>query len=153
MELFVLRHGQAEAMADRDRDRRLTTRGREEVKLSMESNLSQLSGVQKLLVSPYVRAQQTAAIAAGYLPRAELETSELLTPDGDTGQLCRLLDNGNSRSVMLVSHQPLVGTLVNWLCGLPPGRYTMGTASLACIDTELLVADLGELRWLRHPGE
>lgn len=153
MELFVLRHGQAEAMAPRDQDRSLTTRGREEVRLSMESNQEQLSGVEKLLVSPYIRAQQTAEIATKYLHRVEIETTELLTPDGDISLLCGLLEAHTHKSVMLVSHQPLVGTLVNWLCGLEPGRYTMSTATLACIDTELLVADLGELRWLYHPGE
>ena len=153
MELFVLRHGQAEAMAPRDQDRELTAHGREEVRLSIERNLTQLLDVEKLWVSPYVRAQQTAAIAAECLPRAELETTELLTPEAELSQLCRLLENSADQSVMLVSHQPLVGTLVNWLCGLAPGRYNMSTATLACIDAELLLADLGELRWLRHPGE
>ena len=153
MELFILRHGQAAFQAARDQDRQLTPRGQEEVHLSVSAALAELRGVQKILVSPYVRAQQTAALAAEYLPDISRETEVLLTPEAKLAQLCQMLHKRKESSLLLVSHQPLVGQLVNWLCGLAPGRYSMGTAALACIDTELLEAQLGDLRWLRHPGE
>lgn len=155
MELFVLRHGQAEPMARRDQDRQLTPFGRQQVSNIINANRSSLESLGHMLVSPYIRAQQTADIVAdtlaAHLPHLNTQTTDLLTPEGNIAALCQLLEPYADQSVLLVSHQPLVGTFVNWLCGLAPGRYNMGTATLACIDTELLVADLGELRWLCHP--
>ena len=155
MELFVLRHGQAETMARRDQDRQLTPLGRRQVSNIVNANRSSLESLGHMLVSPYIRAQQTADIVADtlalQLPNLETQTTELLTPEGNIDALCRLLEPYSEQSVLLVSHQPLVGTFVNWLCCLVPGRYNMGTATLACIDTELLVSDFGQLRWLCHP--
>ncbi len=151
MEVFVLRHGEAAPSRGRDRDRELTPRGREQVAANIQLSLADLDRVQALWVSPYIRAQQTAVIAHQYFPKASLRTTELLEPGADICRLCQSLEAAEESSVMLVSHQPLVGTLVNWLCGFPGGHHNMSTASLACIDAEILASDLGELRWLRHP--
>ena len=86
MEIFVLRHGEAEPRAKRDHQRCLTERGQSEVLTTLKRGLGELQGVQKILVSPYTRAQQTADIAADLLPGIMLMTTDELLPGGDPAQ-------------------------------------------------------------------
>ena len=60
MKLWLLRHGQAQAEARSDAQRELTPYGREEVLQSLE-HLRGCS-LDAIFVSPYIRAQQTAAL-------------------------------------------------------------------------------------------
>ena len=155
MEIFLLRHGNAEPIAARDRDRNLTALGREEITRVMNASTEIGQSVQKLWVSPYVRAQQSASVALSYLPHIQAEdliTLQALTPDSNPQEVVDLLYEFNQTSVMIVSHQPLIGILLDKLCGFEPGQYRMGTGSLAAIDMHGVVANgLGALRWLKHP--
>jgi phosphohistidine phosphatase len=157
MDVFVLRHGEAVREASHDRERCLTSRGREDLQSVLSSCRTELSSVRHLLVSPYVRAQQTAEIAIEYLDPAVIsKTSEFLIPEANPIHLLDYLQQAQQRdelqSVLLVSHQPLVGVLVDRLCGFDVGRYRMGTSALAFIQAEIAAASLGHLRWLRQPG-
>lgn len=152
MEIFVLRHGEAEPHANRDHQRRLTERGQAEVLTTLKRALTELQGVQKILVSPYTRAQQTADIAADLLPGRMLMTTEELVPGGDPVKLAGLIEQLKLERVLLVGHQPLAGIFVDWLCDLEPGRYRMGTSALAMIETQWVAEGLGTLRWLKQPG-
>ena len=60
MKLWVLRHGEAEPRAKTDAERRLTAHGREQVLHSAAYLIGQ--PLQAIVASPYVRAQQTAAL-------------------------------------------------------------------------------------------
>ncbi len=110
--------------------------------------------IAQIWVSPLVRAQQTAAIAAEYFPGISIQTTALLVPEANPQALLDWLDQLNAQqpdqSVLLVSHQPLVGVPVNILCGKPDDYYPMGTSSLAAIRAEVLAADMGDLLWLDH---
>ncbi len=156
MDLFILRHGEAVREASHDRERCLTGHGREELHGVLSSCRAELSGVRHLLVSPYMRAQQTAEIATEYLdPAVVTRTSELLVPEANPTELLDYLQQiqqrGELQSVLLVSHQPLVGVLLDKLCGFDVGRYRMGTSALAFIQAHIVAAGLGDLRWLRQP--
>lgn len=149
MELFILRHGHAEAYAPRDRDRELSTQGRQELQHVLEQSQTELQSAARILVSPYVRAQQTADVVAEYLPDIPRETLIHLTPDSDPTQLIDVLNTYCLKSILIVSHQPLVGDLLNSLCGFEAGRHPMDTAALAALDMEVLACNCAELRWLR----
>ena len=93
MNLWVLRHGEAEPRATRDAERRLTAHGREQVLHSA----AHLAGkpLQAIIASPYVRAQQTAALVHEALGLSEpVSTVPWLTPESDVqhaiGQIERL---------------------------------------------------------------
>ena len=63
MKVFIMRHGEAEVVASSDEARHLTEYGRKQSIsqgqwLKTHLNLTALS-VQKVIVSPYVRAQET----------------------------------------------------------------------------------------------
>src|ERR1700679_3637531 len=85
MEIYLLRHGIAEAQAPtgKDADRRLTDGGRRKLRTVLAS--AQAAGVSPsiVLTSPYRRALETAEIAArelGY--QGKLVRTDALIPDG-----------------------------------------------------------------------
>ena len=148
MELLVLRHGEAEPYRADDFTRELVAAGRAEVRAQLERQKARV-GQPKVLVSPYIRARQTAAIAVEVLGLGEPEICEYLTPESDPRALVDYLYAREDKSLMLVSHQPLVSHLLDVLCG-PADAHGMDTASLACVDCPVMAADMGQLRWLSH---
>lgn len=142
MKLWVLRHGEAEPRANSDAERRLTVHGREQVLHSAARLLGE--PLQAIIASPYVRAQQTAALVQGALGFVEpVRTVSWLTPDNDPRQVIAELDRLGLEHVLLVSHQPLVGALVGLLeqghCQAPSA---MSTATLAELEGDWPLAGL-----------
>ncbi|NES08624.1 phosphohistidine phosphatase SixA [Pseudomonas laurentiana] len=151
MKLWVLRHGEAEARATSDAERRLTEHGREQVLRSAAQLLGQ--PLQAVLASPYVRAQQTAMLVCDALSFDKpLITVPWLTPESGADQVIAELDKLGLEHVLLVSHQPLVGTLVGMLeQGHRREPQPMGTATLAELEGDWPLAGLMTLRSLSHP--
>lgn len=150
MKVWVLRHGEAEAHAARDDQRQLTDHGRKQVLKSAGHLLGQ--PLDAILASPYVRAQQTAALVHQALAFAEpVLTVPWLTPEMHPTEVVDKLDALGLEHVLLVSHQPLVGALVGWLeHGSLQDRVPMGTATLAELDGDAPLAGLMTLRALHH---
>lgn len=152
MNLFILRHGQAEAQRTTDEARELTDKGRSDTARVVGARLVDLQVITRIWASPLVRAQQTAAIAANYFPALAIQTSRLIVPEASPTAAIEWLQsiNQSNPSILLVSHQPFVGELVNLLCGKAPDYYPMGTSSLAAIQIPVVAANMGELLWLDH---
>ncbi|MEE1866609.1 MULTISPECIES: phosphohistidine phosphatase SixA [Pseudomonas] len=149
MKLWVLRHGEAEPRANSDAQRRLTAHGREQVLRSAATLLGQ--ELQVILASPYVRAQQTAALvheALGFIK--PVQTVPWLTPDSDPQEVISELEKLDLQQVLLVSHQPLVSCLVGMLEQGHRQGPPMSTASLAALEGEWPLAGLMTLRSLTH---
>lgn len=155
MDLFLLRHGSAHPDAPKDSERALNAPGREEVARIMAANQAYLRGVSHVLVSPYRRAQQTCEIALNYLDanaRERCEIVDFLTPCGNPQNLLDELLQRAYPSVLCVSHQPLLGTVLDEACGFDPGQYRLATGALAHIHfADLVAKGLGSLLWLRQP--
>lgn len=151
MKVFLLRHGEAEDYRDSDAGRNLTARGIVETEAILSRKAEELKGVHSIWASPYVRAQQTAELVKKHLPELPIHTTELLVPDASPQRLAKALELSETDSLVLVTHQPLVGTFLDWLAGLEAGRYRLGTSALASIDAEFISADCGELNWVIQP--
>lgn len=153
MKLWVLRHGEAEPHARSDAERNLTAHGRAEVLRSAAHLIGQ--PVSAIIASPYVRAQQTAQLvreALGFEP--EIRTVGWLTPDSNPVEVVNNLDAPGN--VLLVSHQPLVGSLIGLLQhGHLRNPQAMGTASLVELEADseagVPLAGLMTLKSARHP--
>lgn len=150
MELFILRHGEAEPRVTTDEVRQLTDKGRADVARMIKSSLEDLGKLTHIWVSPLMRAQQTADIAASLIGDMEPYTTELLSPEADPQLLFNQLQLSECEGLLLVSHQPLVSKILDALCGTERGYHDMATSSLACVDIDIMAADMGKLRWLRH---
>lgn len=152
MNLFILRHGQAESQRTTDEVRKLTDKGCADTERVISGRVADLQIINQVWASPLVRAQQTAAIATSYFSALTIQTTDLIVPEASPVVAMDWLQSINqpNLSILLVSHQPLVGELVNRLCGKPTGYYPMGTSSLAAIKIPLIAPGMGELLWLDH---
>ena len=149
MQLFVLRHGNAELFAASDSERELTPKGVSETR-SILSACGSLERVTKIIASPYVRAQQTAKLVSNQLD-LPVETSELLVPEARIETVVAWLEGLEGEVPLLVSHQPFVGRFVDWLADLDPGRYVMGTSALAELNVDVLARGCADLVSLKQP--
>ena len=150
MHFFVLRHGEASYSAATDSQRPLTERGRAETLAILTAERAALAGVTSIYASPYLRAQQTAAIAAELLSLPVI-TAPTITPEDSVQSLAALAQSLAGETPLFVSHQPLVGRFINWLVDLPSGQQVMGTSALAALQADVIAAGCGELLWLRQP--
>lgn len=151
MRLWLLRHGDAEPMAISDAQRNLTALGRRQVQSAAEHLRGQ--PLQAVLVSPYVRAQQSADVLCEALVfSGQRLTVPWLTPDSDLRHTLRELDAYPFEDLLLVTHQPLVGALAGLLMhGHRQQPLAMNTASLALLEADALVAGLMQLSLHQHP--
>ncbi|MBC9250840.1 phosphohistidine phosphatase SixA [Pseudomonas alcaligenes] len=151
MKLWLLRHGEAQPHARRDAERALTEHGRNEVRQSAE----RLRGrpLQRILVSPYVRAQQTAELVCEHLGLdLPLTTLDWLTPDDSPRDVANRLDQYPADELLIVSHNPLLGALAGLLVhGHLQLPFPLRTASLVGLEAELPLAGLMQQIELYHP--
>lgn len=154
MQVFVLRHGQAETQITTDEARNLTAKGRADVATSVHYSISDLKSVQEIWASSLVRAQQTAQIVQTLLAAQgislSIKTIDLIAPESDPAGLFDTLQTSKIESVLLASHQPFVGDFIDLFCGSASGAHPMNTSSLALVECDIAARDCGELRWLRH---
>lgn len=140
MKIYIMRHGEAQAFAASDEQRVLTDKGRQQSEAMAKWLASQLPGSQldAVMVSPYVRAQQTWQSCGHCLPTPNsVETEHDITPYGDSDVVAdyvrAYIETTGVTSLLLVSHLPLVGYLTAEL--VDGGQAPMfPTSSIAAID-------------------
>lgn len=150
MKLFILRHGEA-GTASTDRVRPLTSTGREQVRQVAVTRYPELSALDVIMTSPLRRARETGAVVARSLSyTGELVVSDALAPEANLTGVSQLLNAMDGQSVLIVSHQPLVGYLLAWLTGQNQLPW-MDTGCLAHVDLSACAANSGELLWVERP--
>lgn len=150
-----MRHGEAALEAASDAVRPLTLCGRDESRQMAAWLNTKSVDIERVLVSPYLRAEQTLATVreALTLPEGE-EVLPELTPGGNAeqvGSYLQALAMQGVSSVLIVSHLPLVGYLVAELCpGVCPPMFA--TSAIANVD---LPADgsYGKFEWQVSPSQ
>lgn len=150
MKVFIMRHGEAEYFASSDPERQLTQAGidtsAEVAKNCAGKGFNQFDCV---LVSPYVRAQQTWETISSTFTAQNIETCDDITPYGQSEDVyefvCALAETKSYQSILLVSHLPLVGYLTSEFAqGMAPPMFP--TSGLACIEFDV-EQRRGELLW------
>jgi len=152
MKLFIARHGHAVAQASADSERPLSDRGRQEVQTNAERHVTELSSVEHIISSPYIRARQTADIFNSRL-NTRITESSLFTPDSDPRASVEFLYKMSEEydSVLLTSHMPLVSRLTDLLIGEEVGTHLFNTAAIASLECDPVAFSCCELLWLHHP--
>lgn len=151
MNIYIMRHAEAGYSASSDSTRPLTPFGEQQCSSIAHWLKTQNIDFDLCLVSPYLRAQQTLAIIADTVTVKQTDTNALLTPSGSAMHIVdnlMMLPLTGIQSVLIVSHLPLVGYLVNELCPhIQPPMFS--TADIVCIS--LSQAGTGQLEWFQHP--
>ena len=152
--IYIMRHGDAIGRAATDAERPLSELGQADAAKMVPSLLEQPPTL--LWVSPYLRAQQTAAIVvtglvqAGHSPK--IETIPNITPEDNPFTQVEALADLNQGPLMLVSHNPFVSTLLSLLTeGHTQARIGMATASIACVQGEVTGLGTMDLQWYKAP--
>jgi phosphohistidine phosphatase len=156
MEIYLFRHGIAEdaAPGQPDSGRELTPDGRR--KAAAVVDLARKSGLNPSLIlsSPYLRARQTAEVAATQLEYdGSIVTVESLVPHGSPEDVWReIRDYADHGALLLTSHEPLMRHTVAYLLNAPSLRLEMKKSALVRIDVDSLrAAPHGILRWMIVP--
>ena len=141
MQIFIMRHGQAEQVAQTDQQRELTAQGFIEVQAIAQ--FMKDSGVvfEQIFVSPFVRAQQTAnTMVRIHEYSDDCTTLPFITPSGSAKELHDYLDGFCSdkqlSNILIVSHMPLVSYVVAELTNDHQSPIFQ-TAAIAEIDYDL----------------
>lgn len=156
MQIFLLRHGIAEdpRPGRPDAERGLTAEGAKRLRDILKR--ARTAGVKPsvILSSPYVRAHQTAELAAEILGYSgELVPSTTLTPMAappETWSEIRTLRG--EPSLLLVGHEPHMGSMTGYLLSVPALRVDFKKGAMVRIDLpELHVHPKGVLKWMMAP--
>ncbi len=150
MKIYIMRHGEAEMFASSDSQRELTPNG-EQASLAVAQKCVSMGIEQfdKVLVSPYIRAQQTWQQISQSFKSDAVQTFEEITPYGDAEDVSQYLyalaQAESLESILLVSHLPLVGYLTAELAdGISPPMFP--TSGMACVEVDA-ERQSGELLW------
>jgi len=135
LRLLLMRHGPAEDQSStgRDFDRRLTPSGRQRVERVAAELSAHREMPSRIIASPLVRAQETAAIVKAVLGiAAPIEDDEDLEPGGPALRVVRQLLDSGATSALLVSHEPTTSQLAAQL--LPGFGRSFETAMVLGVE-------------------
>ena len=134
MELYILRHADADTEAATDSARTLSEKGEEQAR--EVAQFCRAHGIQPevIFASPLIRAQQTAKPVAKELG-IEVTTARWLACGARPETI--LAEIGDARAVMLVGHEPDLGNLIAHLLGAASGSIHVRKASLTHIELPL----------------
>jgi phosphohistidine phosphatase len=155
--LYVIRHGEAAPLGGdvrSDRDRPLTARGAEDLRLAGELCARSDREIRLVLSSPVLRARQSAeefarAIPGGPEVRETVNLSPGFRPKGLLQELRGLEGDG---SVVIVGHQPDLSILIAFLIdGEAPSAILLPPGGIACVGFPAGLASDPSLHWLLTP--
>lgn len=128
--IWLLRHGDAEELADDDASRSLSAKGERQSRAAGAALIALGVSLDACLTSPKVRALQTARLACEQLGVDVEVSDELRGGDFDPGALA-----AGRGDVLLVGHEPDFSRAVQLLTG---GRVEIKKGGIAAVDGSTL---------------
>lgn len=140
MNIYLLRHGEAEARAHNDPARPLTARGKLEIEQVAQQFAARHISLDRCFASPYLRASQTASLFLQFTaPNLPVETVDVLTPEVRASAVIDFLDGVREQHVLLVSHNPLLSELCALLTdGDISHMHILRTSELVCVASDVM---------------
>jgi phosphohistidine phosphatase len=131
MKLYLVRHGDAESNVGLDKLRKLTSMGIDQSK-RIGCYIKDINP-EIILTSPYIRAKETLKYIneEAKFPGTKIYESQDLTPFGNIENLILEIEAYNTKSLLIVGHNPLLSNLIYQLTG---EDVLMGNCSFAEID-------------------
>jgi len=162
MDLYLLRHAIAVERGtpgfEVDHLRPLTAEGRDKMKEIAVGMRALELRFDIIFTSPYVRARETAEIAATVLRlKRRVRLEEALRADHSPPQfVARLVATcANQDAVLAVGHEPFLSSLASWLVGVPARPILAMKKGGLCKLTvsELRPRPRAQLDWLLTPRQ
>ena len=151
MLIYLLRHGDAPFDSSCG-ERSLSAQGEIDTRHVVNQHLNELSQLQLILCSPTLRARQTLKTLAEVLDyQGELLFEDVLRSEGQVNAVEHCIDSLDIDRVLLLSHQPLIGQILEYLTDKPEIGWSMGTSSLVCLDTIAFGQGCAQLVWHTTP--
>ena len=156
MQLYILRHGIAENVkpGGSDPDRALTAEGKKKLREILRTVEKAGVAPELMISSPYVRAMETAVIAAevlGYKHNV-LQTTVLIPSTDPKPVWEEIRIHRSAASLMLVGHEPLLSALAAYLLGAPSVSIDVKKGAIIRIDIETFGPHpRGVLKWMLVP--
>ncbi|MDR3212196.1 MAG: phosphohistidine phosphatase SixA [Planctomycetota bacterium] len=153
MELFLMRHADAEMRARDDFSRVLTEKGQRQTE-KMAAWLKRLGvSPEKVVTSPYLRARETAELMARELSSPPPQVAEGLASGMTVASGCSLIHEHASpdSSLFLVGHTPDLDRLASHLLGAKDIVVEMRKAAVAHLEMTRSGFAGSVLRWLINP--
>ncbi|MDT8397839.1 MAG: phosphohistidine phosphatase SixA [Pseudomonadales bacterium] len=153
MNLYLLRHGEAETHAASDALRKLTSCGSQHVIQVGKCFAAKACRIDRCFVSPYLRAQQTACFFLAQQPaRLEFETQEILTPEVRAAEVIEFLASVPDENILLISHNPLLSELNAQLTeGNIENMTILGTSELVALSLAIPAKAMATRRFSLSP--
>ncbi len=152
MLLYLLRHAIAQERAESDAARELTAEGIAQARSVAQkfSNYSPL--MERVICSPYVRAQQTASYLMPEFPDLELVSDERLRPEGDIYAVLDSIEAYALEHLLLVGHNPFMSRILSLLVDGPiESHHYVGNAHLYCVSMDVVAPGCGEILYTLKP--
>ena len=159
MNLYILRHGKAEAFGPsypRDDLRPLSMTGSRRTEQSIKGMAAANVVVDTIISSPLVRARQTAEIVhQGLEVAADIEFSDALASGDLNGIVNAVRSHAPSKGVMLVGHEPTLSQLISILAfGAPGGSFGLKPGGLCKLQTyAIALGQCAVVRWFLTPKQ
>lgn len=157
MEIIFLRHGPAgdkAAWAESgrpDSERPLTKDGREKTREAAAGLAVMIGSADLVATSPWLRARQTAELAAKALG-CPLVESDLLLPHRTGAALSEWLADLGGERVVLVGHEPHLSRVITWLMsGGDRPLVTLKKAQALALETKRAARGTATLAWSLPP--
>lgn len=159
MNLYILRHGKAEAFGPsypRDDLRPLSMLGIRRTERSTKGMAAANVVVDTIISSPLLRARQTAEIVhQGLGVAADIEYSDALATGDLNGIVNAVRAHERTKGVMLVGHEPTLSQLISILAfGAPGGSFGLKPGGLCKLQTyAIALGQCAVVRWFLTPKQ
>ena len=152
MLLYLLRHALAQERAESDAARELTAEGVAQARSVAKKFRQHSPLMDRVLCSPYHRAQQTASYVMPLFPGLDMISEDSLMPGGDVYAVLDAIEDAAVQNVLLVGHNPFMSRMLSVLVdGTLESQHYVGNANLYCMSLDVVAAGCGEVLYTLNP--
>src|SRR5262245_28651933 len=150
MQLYLLRHADAEDDRTHDQQRALTNKGEKQARNVGKFCRSHSIIPEMILSSPLLRAEQTARILAQELDMPDLvKLQDFLRPGMTAENAISCLEKyAEKASILLVGHEPDFSKLAGYLIGTSAGNIHFRKATLMSVNLAKMKSGAGTVDFL-----
>jgi phosphohistidine phosphatase len=154
MNIYLLRHGEAEPRDHDDAGRQLTHRGKGDLQNVAHQFAERGITLDRCFHSPYVRTTQTAAVLLSQIPRAPVaEALQVLGPEHQAREVIAFLQTLKDEHVLVVGHNPVISEVLALLTHADTSQmHAVATSELNAIHFDAIGLGCGvqQFRLLPH---